>query len=124
VVLCAEDSPTSYLAYLKKIEVQHILAGKGHIDLQKALEELNRRYGIQVLRVDSGGVLNGILLRAGLVNEVSVLIDATLVGGKTPRSIFVAPDLPASERAIPLSLTHMERLKENLVWLRYEVGKN
>jgi 2,5-diamino-6-(ribosylamino)-4(3H)-pyrimidinone 5'-phosphate reductase len=124
VVLCAEDSPADYLAYLKRIGVPHIVAGQGHVDLRQALEELNGRFGIQVVRVDSGGILNGILLRAGLVDEVSVLIDATLVGGTSPRSIFVAPDLLAGAKAIPLRLTHMERLKENVVWLRYEVVKS
>lgn len=124
VVLCSHSTPVDYLEYLDRIGVEHIVAGNGHVDLRAALEELHRRYGIKGVRVDSGGILNGILLREGLVDEVSVLIDAVLVGGSSPRSIFVAPDLHPGEKTIPLSLTHMERLKENVVWLRYEVVKD
>jgi len=124
VVLCSHATPADYLVYLEKIGVKCIITGEEHVDLREALEELNRRYGIGIVRVDSGGILNGVLLRAGLVDEVSVLIDATLVGGTTPRSFFVAPDLPPGEKSIPLRLTHLERLKENVIWLRYEVVKN
>jgi 2,5-diamino-6-(ribosylamino)-4(3H)-pyrimidinone 5'-phosphate reductase len=86
-----------------------------------ALEELNARYGVRTVRVDSGGTLNGVLLRAGLVDEVSVLIGPCLVGGTTPRSIFRAPDLTSSEGVVELKLTHVEKLKGDVVWLRYEV---
>jgi 2,5-diamino-6-(ribosylamino)-4(3H)-pyrimidinone 5'-phosphate reductase len=37
-----------------------------------------------VVRVDSGGALNGALLRAGLVNELSLLVHPVLVG-EAPR---------------------------------------
>ena len=124
VVLCSHSTPADYLAYLKKIGVHHIVTGDEHVDLREALEELNRRFGIRTVRVDSGGILNGVLLRAGLIDEVSVLIDATLVGGTSPRSIFVAPDLEPGSKPIPLRLTHLEKLKENVVWLRYEVMKD
>jgi 2,5-diamino-6-(ribosylamino)-4(3H)-pyrimidinone 5'-phosphate reductase len=63
----------------------------------------------------------GVLLRAGLVDEVSVLVDPCLVGGTTPRSIFIAPDLTSAEGVIPLRLIHAENVKGDTVWLRYEV---
>jgi hypothetical protein len=51
----------------------------------------------------------------------SVLVNPCLVRGTTPRSIFVAPDLTASEGVIPLRLTHVETMKGDAVRLRYEV---
>jgi 2,5-diamino-6-(ribosylamino)-4(3H)-pyrimidinone 5'-phosphate reductase len=75
------------------------------------------------VRVDSGGTLNGVLLRAGLVDEVSLLVNASLVGGTTPRSIFQAPDLISSQGVIPLKLTHVEQMEGDVVWLRYDVIK-
>ena len=56
---------------------------------------MNSRFGVKVVRVDAGGTLIGQLLRQGLVNEVSLLIYPSLVGGETQSSIFRAPDLPA-----------------------------
>ncbi len=123
VALCSGSTPQAYLEYLKNSHVDYILTGDDHVDLCRALEELNARYGVEVVRVDSGGVLNGALLRAGLVNEVSLLINPYLVGGTTPRSIFVASDLDSEEGVIPLKLTHVETVRENHLWLRYEVVK-
>jgi 2,5-diamino-6-(ribosylamino)-4(3H)-pyrimidinone 5'-phosphate reductase len=74
-VLCSHSTPQDYLEYLNRREVPYIVAGSDQVDLSAALDELNTRFGIQTVRVDSGGILNGALLRAGLVDEVSVLID-------------------------------------------------
>jgi len=121
VALCSRSTPKSYFDYLEKRRIERIVAGDDRVDLRAALEELNARYGVKVVRVDSGGTLNGALLRAGLVDEVSVVIHPSLVGGESPRSIFRAPDLTSSEGVVGLRLAHVERLDGDIVWLRYEV---
>ncbi len=123
IALCSYSTPRTYLDYLGERHIDCILTGSDRVDLRGALEELNARYQVQVVRVDSGGILNGVLLRAGLVDEVSVLVDPCLVGGTTPRSIFVASDLASAEGVIPLRLIHVENVKGDTVWLRYEVLK-
>ncbi len=123
MALCSRSTPQEYLDYLQKRRVEYIVTGEDHVDLRAALEELNARYGVKTVRVDSGGILNGALLRAGLVDEVSVLVGPCLVGGTTPRSMFVAPDLTSSEGVIPLKLAHVEQMRADTIWLRYEVIK-
>ena len=122
VALCSQATPPEYLAELERASVPYIVAGRERIDFAQALEALNARFGIQSLRVDSGGVLNGVLLRAGLVDEVSVLIVPTLVGGETRRGLFVAPDVASPEQVIGLKLIHYEKVGENVIWLRYAVN--
>jgi 2,5-diamino-6-(ribosylamino)-4(3H)-pyrimidinone 5'-phosphate reductase len=123
VALCSESTPQEYLDYLKGLSVDHIVAGDDYVDLRIALEELNSRFGVEVVRVDSGGTLNGALLRAGLVDEVSLLVEPCLVGGTELRSIFHAPDLSSPDGMIELELTHFERMDDGVVWLRYDVVK-
>ena len=120
MALCSRSTPQEYLDHLQKRHVEYVVTGDDRVDLRAALEELNARYGVKTVRVDSGGILNGALLRAGLVDEVSVLIGPCLVGGTTPRSIFVAPDLTSAEGVIPLKLIHMEAVRGDTIWLRYE----
>jgi len=124
IALCSDHTPKAYLDYLRKRHIEYIIAGKNRVDLTIVLEELNQRYGVKTVLVDSGGTLNGILLRAGLVDEISVLISPYLVGGNTPRSIFRADDLTSSEGVIQLQLVHMEKIKKNIIWLRYMVVKS
>lgn len=120
VVLCSRATPSSYLEYLQEHSIDSITAGDDQVDLPSALEELATRYGTKLIRVDSGGTLNGVLLRAGLVDEVSLLIDPCLVGGTSTRSFFRAPDLEGPEELIQLKLIRYEEVKGGVIWLRYE----
>jgi 2,5-diamino-6-(ribosylamino)-4(3H)-pyrimidinone 5'-phosphate reductase len=120
VVLCSQATPGAYLEYLQEHTIDHITTGDDRVNLPSALEELATRYGVKLIRVDSGGTLNGILLRAGLVDEVSLLIDPCLVGGLSSRSFFRVPDLTTAEGIVPLKLIHCEEAKGGVVWLRYE----
>lgn len=124
IVLCSRATPIEYVNDLKRQGMAHIIAGDDHVDLRAALEELSARFGVKAIRVDSGGALNGALLRAGLIDEVSIVIAPALVGGRTPRSIFTAPDLTSADGVIPLKLCHVEQLRGETVWLRYEIVKS
>jgi 2,5-diamino-6-(ribosylamino)-4(3H)-pyrimidinone 5'-phosphate reductase len=123
IALCSLATPKTYLDDLRRQQVDSIVLGEERVDLRAALEELNARYGVEVVRVDSGGTLNGVLLRAGLVDEVSVLVHPGLVGGMTPRSIYRAPDLTSPDGVVPLRLVDVEKREDDAVWLRYEVVK-
>ncbi|UCG70977.1 MAG: dihydrofolate reductase family protein [Thermoplasmata archaeon] len=61
VAFCTESTPKGYLDYLNKRHIEHIICGNDKVDLKKALEILNERYGVKIVRVDSGGTLNGIV---------------------------------------------------------------
>jgi 2,5-diamino-6-(ribosylamino)-4(3H)-pyrimidinone 5'-phosphate reductase len=123
IALCSDLTPRDYLDYLYENNISYIISGEDHVDFGSAFKILNSQYNINTIRVDSGGILNGILLRAGLVDEVSILISPSLVGGFSPNSFFRAPDLKSTEGVISLNLIHLERLREDIIWLRYKVTK-
>lgn len=122
VVLCSEKTSEKYKEYLKSKNIEIIIAGEDKVDFRKALEEINSRYGVNTVRVDSGGTLNGVLLRAGLVDEVSILIHPYLVGGTSPHSMFKAPDLDSKEGVIQLKYLALKR-EGDLFWFRFEIEK-
>ncbi len=123
IALCSKATPRAHLAYLRDNGIDFVVAGDDQVDLRLALEALSGRYGVKVIRTDCGGILNGVLLREGLVSEVSVIINPALVGGTSPRTMFVAPDLPSEDGVVQLKLLDVQRLNEQFVWLRYEVCK-
>jgi hypothetical protein len=123
VVLCSTTTPREYLNYLERCGIERIVAGEDHVDLGSALEELHVRYGVKTVRIDSGGTLNGVMLRAGLVDEVSVLVHPALVGGPIPRTIFRLPEGLPNEDPIALTLMRAETLRDGIVWLRYQVAR-
>jgi 2,5-diamino-6-(ribosylamino)-4(3H)-pyrimidinone 5'-phosphate reductase len=122
VSIGCDSTPSQHEAYLRYQEVDSLTAGEKSVDLKLALEELNRRYGASVIRVESGGLLNGALLAQGLVDEVSILIHPVLVGGMGPRTIYRT--LFPRDPVIDLRLIDCQRLDDAYVWLRYQVVKD
>jgi len=123
IVMCSSATPKGYISKLGKAGVGHIVAGKDRVDLKASLEILCKDHGVRTVRLDSGGRLNGAMLRAGLVDEVSILVHPALVGGTSQRSVFIAPDLKDGKGVIPLEIKHVERLRGGYVWLRYKVAR-
>ena len=75
-------TPQEYRNYLGERKIAAIVTGSDRIDVRAAMEVL-KRYG--VVRVDSGGTLNSVLLNSGLVDELSVLIHPFLPEGSQIR---------------------------------------
>ena len=123
VALVSDSTPREYLEYLGKRHIDYIVCGDDHVDLREALEELNSRYGVKTVRTDSGGTLNGVLLQAGLVDEVCIYIEPCLVGGMSPRTIFRTSQPEPEEDAISLRLKSLEHLDGGVALLHYEVVK-
>lgn len=121
IVLCSESTPKEYLNFLDERNIDYIITGKEQVDLKMALEELNTQYGIKSIRVDSGGILNGILLREGLADEINLLVHPELVGGLKSNSIFQAPDISSLEGVIKVKLVHIDKLKNDIIWIKYEI---
>ncbi len=123
IVLCSEKTPKRYLRYLSDLQIHTIIHGKDQVDLTASLEAIQEKFGINVLRVDSGGILSGVLLRQGLIDEVSVVVSPQLTGGLTPKSIFVASDLTSFDDVIDLELLNYEVIDQNYVHMYYRVKK-
>lgn len=121
VVLCSETTPEAHIQRLEQAQVSYLQAGRGYVDLSLALERLNSVFGVKTVRVESGGTLNGALLRAGLVDEISLLISPCLIGGICKGGVFKAPDIDSPTKAMKLSVISAERLEGDVVWLRYQV---
>jgi 2,5-diamino-6-(ribosylamino)-4(3H)-pyrimidinone 5'-phosphate reductase len=122
VVLAASLTPADHFERLKKQGVSYFVAGRERVDFAAAMDSLYNRYGVRTVRVDSGGTLNGVLLRAGLVDEVSLLIHPLLVGGPSLKSVFHSPDSAPEESPLPLKLTQLEKLAGDVVWVRYKIA--
>lgn len=118
VALCSRSTPADYLDHLTAWHVDRVIAGDHRVDLREALGALERDYDATRVLVDSGGTLNGALLAAGLVDEVSLLVHPRLVDGSQGRPMYRPPQ-PAD--AVALRLTALEQRADGIAWLRYRV---
>jgi 2,5-diamino-6-(ribosylamino)-4(3H)-pyrimidinone 5'-phosphate reductase len=120
IALCCRSTPKEHLEYLDQDGIKTIVTGHDRVDLREALELLANEHGVKVIRVDSGGTLNGALLRDGLVDEVSVVVSPQLIGGTSLSSMFRAPDLGVEEVPINAMLMSSRKVKGH-IWLRYRI---
>ncbi len=121
LVLLSRNTPEEYVDHLQERQIDFIVAGEERVDFAIAFKILKESYGIKTIRVDSGGTLNGVLLQAGLVDEISVLLHPVLVGGANLSSIFQTTGAGAIPEAIKIQLIQLEKTKNDTVWLRYRV---
>ena len=115
VALCTPGTPQEHRDYLAAAGVETWTSGDRHVDLAAALEWLNERFGVNVVRVESGGLLNGALLEAGLVDEVQLLVQPLLTG---PRRSMYRPEAASQ---VALRLLGVEQFEHGAVLLRYQV---
>ena len=119
VAVLTERVSDEYLAALRAHGVSYLLAGRDDVDLPLALERIGARLGVRTLMLEGGGGINGGFLRAGLVDEVSLLV-APVADGRvgTPALFDVAEEGIVPRR---LALEHVERRVDDVLWLRYRV---
>jgi riboflavin biosynthesis pyrimidine reductase len=123
VVLLTEQVSDAHLAGLRGDGVSYIFAGEAELDLNRALEALKRELGVKRLLVEGGGEANGAFLRAGLIDEISLIVLPVIDGAKGAPSVFDSGEAdaraPAPLRDMALESSNV--LEGGAVWLRYRL---
>ena len=125
IAILGEQVSDEYLAELREDGVSYVFAGKDGHDMSVALEILTKTFGIKTLLLEGGGKINGTFLKAGLIDEISVLIYPGIDGLAGVPSIFEYVGQPDEKPAEGQSLRHLstETLEGGTVWIRYAVEK-
>jgi 2,5-diamino-6-(ribosylamino)-4(3H)-pyrimidinone 5'-phosphate reductase len=121
IVLVTESTPKDFLEYLEKRYIKYMVVGKENVNLKAALEKLSEEYNVKTVRVDSGGTLNGVLLREGLASEVNLLVHPQLMGEKSSLSFYQDQNTVQPHEMVSLKLVKAEKVKDDILLLRYEV---
>lgn len=118
LILTTTNVSQDYVDYLNKNHISWIATGNKHVNLQRAMEILGDQFGIKRLAVVGGGRINGGFLKAGLVDEISVVIGPGVDGRSNQPALF---DGLTDGRPVPLKLKNVQSYPDGAVWLRYQV---
>ncbi|MEJ0001052.1 MAG: dihydrofolate reductase family protein [Verrucomicrobiota bacterium] len=126
IAILGEQVSDDYLAELREDGVSYLFAGKDGHDLPGALDILGETFGLKGLLLEGGGKINGAFLKAGLIDEISVLVYPGVDGLAGVASIFDYAGKPDEKPTDGQSLRHLatETLEGGVVWLRYGVEKS
>jgi riboflavin biosynthesis pyrimidine reductase len=112
----------AHLAGLRSEGISYIFAGETDLDLHLALDILHRELDIKRLLVEGGGATNGSFLRAGLIDEVHLVLNPTIDGTKGAPSAFDAPEGDARRAPLTkMTLESTQPLDNGALWLRYSL---
>lgn len=121
IEVLTEKAENAYKAFLRKLGISYIIAGRDSLNYEAAMEKLKEIFGIETLMLGGGGVLNWSFIQAGMCDEVSVVIAAAADGSQDTPSLFGACKGLSSDQAIRFELQSAEVKNGGSVWLRYKV---
>jgi len=101
-----------------------IVSYDSEIDFVDLMQRLKKDFGIERLTIQSGGTLNTVLMRAGLVDRVRLVVAPALVGGKHTASLMDGESLHEAadlSSVKALKLIQARPLQDSYLLLDYEV---
>lgn len=122
IVILGRNATTDYLSMLEHIEVSYVVT-ENPTDLRRGMELVGEHFGVKSVSLQGGGIINGAMLAAGLVDELSLLVYPGIDGLTTSPSIFeylgASDEYPACGQS--LELLSSRTLDHGVVWLRYRL---
>lgn len=111
IEVLTEQVDPRYLGYLETMKIPYIFAGETEIDIAFALFKLKSIVGINTLLLEGGSTLNGAFQRAGVIDELSLVVDP-VIGGK-------GKPLCWNSNMEEFTLSHVEN-HNGILWLNYK----
>ena len=94
------------------------------INFNDLFEKLKKDFGVNRVTIQSGGEMNSILIRQGLIDRVSIVVAPALVGGRDTSSLVDGESLhKKSDLKLikALELVKVTKLKNSYIHLRYKI---
>ena len=92
IEVLSEDVDARYLGYLEAMEIPYIFAGETAIDVELALYKLCHIIGCKTLLLEGGSIINGAFERAGVIDEISLVVSPT-VADRQSKPLFWDADI-------------------------------
>ena len=121
-VLISSTTPAAYQQFLRAHDVPYLQAGEDRVDLRQAVDRLGEVFGVDRIVSDAGGVLNGALLRAGLVDEIDIQFLPAVVGRAEAPAIFEGYGFGVAGSLCNLRLISAESRPDGSIFIRYAVS--
>ena len=115
VILISEKTQKEYIRYLKKRDYDYHIVGENKCNLKQALELLNEKYDVKTILTDTGSILSNLLIKLGLVSEISLLIHPVVVGKKA-YNMFAH-----LEENLKLELIKEKSFENGYLWILYRM---
>lgn len=121
ISVLSEQVSDEYLAYLRRVGVSYVFGGAEVLDFEQVLTKLGQLFPIQTIMLEGGGHLNGSLLKAGLIDELSILHYPVVDGAASSPTLFEQGNEPGPPRQF--TFRSVEQRPDGILWLRYAAAR-
>ena len=104
-----------------------IIYYENEIDCGDLLMKLKKNHNIEKITIESGGTLNSVFFRSGLVDHVKIVVAPLIVGGKDTSSLvdgFSFTEQSQLHLLKALKLRECKKLENSYLLLEYDVINN
>ena len=122
ISVLSEQVSDEYLAYLRRVGVSYVFGGAEALDFGQVLAKLGQLFPIQTILLEGGGHINGSLLKAGLVDELSILHYPVVDGAASSPTLFEQGNKPGPPRQF--TFRSVKQRPNGILWLRYTAAGN
>ncbi len=112
------------LTIKKEYSNLEIILYKDQIDFKNLFSRLKEEFSIERITIQSGGTLNSILVREGLVDRMLLVVAPALIGGKNTPSLMDGESLHSKmdlSKIKTLELIKAKPLEDSYLLLEYKV---
>lgn len=121
ICIVSEQASPEYLDYLRNLGISYIATGKESVDFSRAMEILAKEFGVKRVAVVGGGKINGAFLRAGLIDEVSVMTAPGIDGRIGQPALFDFNCDDPGYLPVKLKLKDVKALPNGVIWAKYDL---
>lgn len=110
-----------------EIDNLRVISYRDNVDFSDLFQRMYQEHGAERITIQSGGELNAVFVRAGLVDHLLIVVAPLLVGGKVTPTLIDGHSFQTETELLgikALRLTKCERLKDSYIRLEYDVIQN
>lgn len=125
LVIVGRNATEEYLTHLREKRISYLIVNDAS-NLREVFEAVGREFGIRCVSVQGGGILNGALLKEGVIDELSLVVYPGIDGLAGIPSVFeyVGNETDCPAKGQSLQLLSVEQREHGAVWLRYKFHFN
>lgn len=123
IEVLTERASNDYRAFLRRLGISYIIAGEETYDYDEMLLKLKEKFGIRLLMLGGGAVLNWSFIQKGCCDEVSIVISPAADGSRKTQSLFLEKEGLSDDTPVTFRLLDVKRTEGDSVWLRYKVNR-
>lgn len=120
IEVLTESVPDAFLAHLRDKGVSYLFGGEKELNLPLIVQKLKELFGINVLLLEGGGIINGSFLQDGLIDEISLVVVPAAESSKNAISLFQAGKYQTGDPlTASFQLKEVTKLDDGGLWLTY-----